>query len=184
MNPYTAALIMQSSTFFQLSLLANQGTANDSAEAREKPRKNSLVEMEEKITERRQSDKMDGEEWTADKPIQLNTQRTESSADSDYSFESHASSSVESRSPRELEEGCDVFLELPQCCKRNPGSATATAYTRHSPSSSVSRSTDDASEGAEALSTACATSSSLEHVTAVSTGISHAINFMKFREND
>ncbi|XP_023712982.1 rho GTPase-activating protein 45 isoform X3 [Cryptotermes secundus] len=151
-----------------LSLLANQGPGNDNAEACEKPRKNSLVEMEEKITERRQCDKMDGEEWTAHKPVQLNAQRTESSADSDYSFESHASSSVESRSPRELEEGCDVFLELPQWCKRNPGSATATAtaYTQLSPSSSVTHSTDDARDGAEALSTTCATSPTSEHITA------------------
>jgi hypothetical protein len=134
--------------------------------------------MEEKITKRRQCDKMDGEEWTAHKHIQLSTQRTESSADSDYSFESHASSSVESRSPRELEEGCDVFLELPQWCRKNPGSTTATACTRHSPSTSVSHSTDDARDEAEA------TSTTLEHITAVSTGISHAINFMKSSEND
>jgi hypothetical protein len=170
--------------FFQLSLLANQGTGNDNAEAHEKPRKSALVEMEEKVAERRQCDKMDGEEWTTHKPIQLSTQRTESSADSDYSFESHASSSVESRSPRELEEGCDVFLELPQWCKRNPSSATATAYTRHSPSSSFSHSPDDARDGAEALSTTCATSPTLEHITAVSTGISHTINFIKSGESD
>jgi hypothetical protein len=184
MNSYTAALIMQPCTFFQLSFLANQGTGNDSAEAHEKSRKNGLVEMEEKITERRQCDKMDGEEWTVHKPIQMSTQRTESSADSDYSFESHASSSVESRSPRELEEGCDVFLELPHWCKRNPGSATATADTRHSPSSSISHSPDDVRDGAEALSTTCDTRPSLEHATAVSTGISHNINLTKSSEND
>ena len=72
----------------------------------------------------------------------LNTQRTESSADSDYSFESHASSSVESRSPRELEESCEVFLELPQWCKRNQGCApiavldSSPPSTRHSPDDS------------------------------------------------
>jgi hypothetical protein len=183
MKSYTAALIMQPCTSFQLSLLANQGTGNDTTEAHEKPRKNCLVEMEAKITERRQCDKMEREEWTVHKPIQLSTQRTESSADSDYSFESHASSSVESRSPRELEEGCDVFLELPQWCKRNPGSATVAAYSRHSPSSSISHSPDDVRDEAEALSTTCATSPTLENSTAVSTGISHTINFTKSNDD-
>jgi hypothetical protein len=181
---YKATLIMQPYSSFQLSFLANQGAGNDTAEVHEKPRKNGLVEMEEKITERRQCDKMDGEVWSVHKPIQMSTQRTESSADSDYSFESHASSSVESRSPRELEEGCDVFLELPHWCKRNPASATATAYTRHSPSSSINHSPDDVRDGAEALSTTCATSPSLEHIAAVSTGINHTINFTKSSEND
>ncbi|KAJ9578076.1 hypothetical protein L9F63_025060, partial [Diploptera punctata] len=71
----------------------------------------------------------------------LNTQRTESSADSDYSFESHASSSVESRSPREMDECSEVFLELPQWCKRNQSGAPVA--TIDSPLSSISHSPDD-----------------------------------------
>ncbi|KDR15612.1 rho GTPase-activating protein 45-like isoform X2 [Zootermopsis nevadensis] len=149
-----------------LSLSSNQGAASASAETIEKPRKSASVEVEEKVSERRrQYYKTDGDEWTAHKSVQLSSQRTESSADSDYSFESHASSSVESRSPRELEEGCEVFLELPQWCKRNPSSATGHAETQDSPISSISHSPDDAEAGAEALSTTCAISSTSKHIT-------------------
>jgi hypothetical protein len=159
--------------------LANQGAGSASTEAPEKPRKSASVEMEEKVSERRQCDKTDGEEWTTHKSTQLSSQRTESSADSDYSFESHASSSVESRSPRELEEGCDVFLELPQWCKRNPSSATGHTDTQDSPISSISHSPDDTTAGAEALSTTCTTTSTSKHITAVDTGMSYAASIPK-----
>lgn len=154
--------------------MANQSAGSSSAEAPEKPRKSASLEMEEKVSERRQRDKVDGEEWIAHKSTQLSSQRTESSADSDYSFESHASSSVESRSPRELEEGCDVFLELPQWCKRNPSSATGHTDTHDSPVSSISHSPDDTAAGTEALSTTCTTSP-----TAVDTGMSCANSIPK-----
>lgn len=160
--------------YFQLSLLANQAAGSDSSEVLVKPRKSASVGMEGKVPERQRCDKTDGEEWTAHKSAQMSTQRTESSADSDYSFESHASSSVESRSPRELEEGCDVFLELPQWCKGNSSSVAGPADTRDSPISSVSLSPDDTTDVAEALSATCTTSSTLQqHITAVNTGMSH-----------
>ncbi|PSN54327.1 hypothetical protein C0J52_10687 [Blattella germanica] len=75
----------------------------------------------------------------------LNNQRTESSADSDYSFESHASSSLESRSPRELEENCDMILELPSWL-RSP--ATAPVVAGNSPSSSMSQSPEECENAA------------------------------------
>ncbi|GFG31850.1 hypothetical protein Cfor_02658 [Coptotermes formosanus] len=144
-----------------LSLLANQGAGSENAEAPEKPAKSASIETEDKLSDGRHCGQADVQAWTVQKPAQLSAQHMESSADSDYSFESHASSSVESRSPRDLEEGCDVFLELPQWCNRNPSSA---ARTTDPPTSSTSHYADDATDRAEALSTTCTTST-----TAVST---------------
>ena len=143
-------------------MLANQGAGIGNAEAPEKPGKSASVETE--VAEGMRCDQADIQDWTTQKPAKISTQHTESSADSDYSFESHASSSVESRSPHDVEEGCDVFLELPQWCKRSPSTATGitdppTASTSHYPD-------DDAMDRAEALSATCTTSS-----TAVSTGM-------------
>lgn len=160
-------------------MLASHGAGSTNAEAPEKPRKSASVEMEEKVSERRQCDKTDGEEWTTNKSTQLSSQHTESSADSDYSFESHASSSVESRSPRELEEGCDVFLELPQWCKRNPISATGHTESQDSPISSVSHLPDDTTGEAEAISTTCNASSALKHITTVGTSMNHATSVIR-----
>jgi hypothetical protein len=167
-NAYCAATY---SCFFQLSLLANQGAGSENAEAPEKPVKSASVETEEKLTEGSHCDQADIQDWTPQKPAQLSARHTESSVDSDYSFESHASSSVESRSPRDLEEGCDVFLELRQWCKRNPSSA---AGTTDCPTSSTSQYPDDATDRAEALSMTCTSSS-----TAVSTGTSHVTSILR-----
>ena len=120
--------------FSQLSLLANQGASGESTETSHKVKK-STTEAEKAISTNVATMSRERERKL------LNTQRTESSADSDYSFESHASSSVESRSPRELDESCEVFLELPQWCKRIQGSAPVAVID--SPSSSISHSPDD-----------------------------------------
>ena len=150
--------------------MATQGAGSESAEALEKPGKSASVENGEKVTQGRHCDQADGQVWTALKPAQLSAQHTESSADSDYSFESHASSSVESRSPRDLEEGCDVFLELPQWCKRNRSSARETT---DSATSSTSHYADDATDRAEASATTCST--------AVGTGMSQVTSILRVR---
>jgi hypothetical protein len=155
---------------FQLSLLANQGAGSENAQAPAKPVKSASVESEEKDAEGRHCDQADVQDWATQKPAQMSARHTESSADSDYSFESHASSSVESRSPRDLEESCDVFLELPQWCKRSPSSATGIT---DSPPASTSHYPDDATDRAEALSATCAISP-----TAVSTGMSHVTSIL------
>jgi hypothetical protein len=167
-NVYCAATY---SCFFQLSLLANQGAGSENAEAPEKPAKSASIETEDKLSDGRHCGQADVQAWTVQKPAQLSAQHMESSADSDYSFESHASSSVESRSPRDLEEGCDVFLELPQWCNRNPSSA---ARTTDPPTSSTSHYADDATDRAEALSTTCTTST-----TAVSTSMCHITSILR-----
>ena len=144
-------------------MLANQGAGSENAGAPEKPGKSASVETEEKVATGMHCDQADIQDWTTQKPAQMSTQHTESSADSDYSFESHASSSVESRSPRDVEEGCDVFLELPQWCKRSPSSPTGIT---DSPTASTSHYPGDATDRAEALSATCTASS-----TALSTGM-------------
>ena len=151
-------------------MLANQRAGSENAEAPKKPGKSVSIEAEEKVAEGMHCDQADIQDWTTQKPAQMNTQHTESSADSDYSFESHASSSVESRSPRDVEEGCDVFLELPQWCKRSPSSAIGIT---DSPTASTSHYPDDAADRAEALS-ATRTGSS----TAVSTGMSQVTSIV------
>jgi len=142
----------------------------ENAEAPEKPGKSASVETEEKIAEGMHCDQSDIQDWPTQKPSQMSTQHTESSADSDYSFESHASSSVESRSPRDVEEGCDVFLELPQWCKSSHSSATGIT---DSPTASTSHYPEDATDRAEALSATCTASS-----TAVSTGMSQVTSII------
>nr|CAD7405417.1 unnamed protein product [Timema cristinae] len=95
------------------------------------------------------SDKSSLEDWNesnAPTKAVLVALRTESSADSDYSFESHASSSVESRSPRELEECYEVFLEPPSSLKekRNMAGVLLEGKNKKSGSTgSVSGSCDD-----------------------------------------
>ncbi|XP_069693994.1 rho GTPase-activating protein 45-like isoform X2 [Periplaneta americana] len=172
-----------------LSFLATQSTSNDNADVQQKSCKNNLADIEEKVSEKgvgastAAAGRKQCEEWmTTHSSSQmskgrLSNQRTESSADSDYSFESHASSSVESRSPRELEEGCDLFLDLPQWCRINPNSVmvpsstipdAASGVVRDSPLSSMSQSPDDTVDGAEALEKAITTSCTIS-VTSAST---------------
>jgi hypothetical protein len=158
------------SCFFQLSLLANQRAGSENAQAPTKSRKSASLDTEEKVAEGRHCDPADIQDWATQKPAQMSARHTESSADSDYSFESHASSSVESRSPRDLEENCDVFLELPQWCKRSPSCATGITDC---PPASTSHYPDDPTDRAETLSTTCAASS-----TAVSTGMSQVTSIL------